>query len=392
MIPLKIIIQNYGYFTNYHNLHNMITIILILFLLYFIFIIFLLEGWRIATRSTATITATPFISIVIAVRNEADQIQNLLDDIARQDYPSDKFEVWVVNDHSEDETFEVVEEWAKQYPARQFQVINLPSGKAGKKAGITDGVNRARGEIILTTDGDCRVNPNWLASVASQFTQSTQLLVGAVRLYPVTSFFQKLQTIEFASLIGSGAATLGWGTPTMCNGANLAYRKSAFFEVDGYSGNEQISSGDDEFLLRKISRRYPAGIRFNASPSGVVDASPSATCSEFFNQRIRWAGKWRAHGVGFSALLALFIFLFHVSVVLLVVLGFVGTLFWQDVILLLVAKAFVEAVFLFRVLNYLGISFSIVSFFALQVVYPLYVIFFALTANFLRADWKGRRI
>ncbi|MBX2946010.1 MAG: glycosyltransferase [Cyclobacteriaceae bacterium] len=370
----------------------MITIILILFLLYLILMIFLLEGWRIATRSTATITSTPLISIVIAVRNEADQIQNLLDDIARQEYPSDKVEVWVVNDHSEDETVEVVDEWAKQYPDRRFQVINLPSGKAGKKAAITEGVNQASGEIILTTDGDCRVSPTWLASVASQFTESAQLLVGAVRLYPVTSVFEKLQMMEFASLIGTGAATLGWGTPTMCNGANLAYRKSAFFEVDGYSGNEQIPSGDDEFLLRKIFRRYPNGIRFNATTSGVVDASPLATWPEFFNQRVRWAGKWWAHGVGVSALLALFIFSFHVSVVGLVVLGFVGTVAWQDVMLLLTVKAIAEGVFLFRVLKFLRVSFNTASFFTLQVVYPLYVIFFALTANFLRADWRGRRI
>lgn len=370
----------------------MITIILILFLLYIVLIIFLLEGWRIATRSTATVTSTPRISVVIAVRNEVDQIQNLLDDIVRQEYPSDRFEVWVVNDHSEDKTIEVVEDWLTQYPARHFRLINLPAGKAGKKAAITVGVYQAQGEIIVTTDGDCRVGPNWLASVSDQFNEATQLVVGAVRLHPATSFFQKLQTMEFASLIGTGAATLGWGMPTMCNGANLAYRKSFFFEVDGYSGNEQIPSGDDEFLLRKIARRYPNGIRFNANTSGVVDASPLATWPAFFNQRVRWAGKWRAHGVGVSALLALFIFLFHVSVVGLMVLGFVGTVAWQDVMLLLTVKAIAEGVFLFRVLKFLKVPFNIVSFFALQVVYPLYVIFFALTANFLRADWKGRRI
>lgn len=370
----------------------MITAILILFLLYFILMVFLLEGWRKVNRSTVAITSKPFISIVVAVRNEEAYILNLLNDIAQQHYPSDKFEVWVVNDHSEDNTYIVLEEWLNQHSVRPFHLITLPSGKSGKKAAITEGVSLARGEIILTTDGDCRVKPDWLASVASQFNETTQLLVGAVRLYPVNVFFAELQTLEFASLIGTGAATLGWGKPTMCNGANLAYRKSAFHDVEGYSGNAQIPSGDDEFLLRKISSRFPDGIRFSASPSGVVDAAPSDTWSEFFNQRIRWAGKWRAHGVGVSGLLAFFIFLFHVSVVLLVALGCVGTVAWQDVILLLLAKAVAEAVFLFRVLKFLRISFNAVSFLTLQLVYPLYIIFFALMANFLRANWKGRRI
>lgn len=370
----------------------MLTVILILFLFYFILMIFLLEGWRMAMRPTSALHDTPFISIVVAVRNEETHILNLLNDIARQHYPPEKFEVWVVNDHSQDSTHEIVAEWLKEHSLGAFTIINLPATKTGKKAAITEGVNHSRGEIILTTDGDCRVNPAWLTAVASQFNESTQLVAGAVRLHPVTNFFEELQAMEFVSLIGTGAATLGWGIPTMCNGANLAYRRSAFYEVNGYSGNEQIPSGDDEFLLRKIARRFSGAVRFNGNTFAVVDTPPCASGWEFFNQRIRWAGKWRAHGVGLSPAMAFFIFVFHVSVVFVVAMAFTGTVAYQDVILLLAAKIIVEGVFLFRVLKFLQIPVNIVSFFTLQFVYPLYVIFFALMANFLRADWKGRRI
>ncbi len=391
MIPFKNINQNYGYFTKYHNLHSMITVILILFLLYFILMIFLLEGWRAAIQPRQLISGKPFISIVVAVRNEENTIQNLLDDISNLDYPSDKFEVWVVNDHAEDKTGEVVEKWLAQNHLRQFHLLNLPGDKTGKKAAITEGINKAQGEIIVTTDADCHVPSGWLKSIAKAFDESTQLVSGGVRFSADNSFWGRLQLMEFASLIGTGAATLGLGKPTMCNGANLAYRKRAFGEVDGYTGNEQISSGDDEFLLQKIVKRYPKGIRFNADPSGVVEARPAPTLSEFFNQRIRWAGKWRGHGIGVSALLAVFVFLFYCSVVLLVALSLMGNMAYQDVLLLLVAKMVFEGVFLFRVLKFLQIRFNSTSFFVLQVVYPLYVIFFALTANFLRANWKGRR-
>jgi len=370
----------------------MIGAILILFLLYFILIILLLQGWHAAIKPHTLSSSIPFISIVVAVRNEEATIKNLLDDISNLEYPSDKFEVWVVNDHAEDKTGVVVEKWLEQHPSKQFHLVNLTVGKTGKKSAITEGISKAKGEIIVTTDADCHVQSGWLKSIAKAFDEPTQLVSGGVRLIPDKSFWDRLQMMEFASLIGTSAATLGLGKPTMCNGANLAYRKGAFQEVGGYAGNEQIPSGDDEFLLRKIVERYPKGIRFNTDPFGVVETRSAQTLPEFFNQRIRWAGKWRGHGIGISALLAVYVFLFHCSIVLLVVLGLMGKMAYQDVLLLLLAKMVFEAVFLFRVLKFLQIRFSMASFFVLQLVYPLYVIFFALTANFLRANWKGRRI
>ncbi|MBX2962592.1 MAG: glycosyltransferase [Cyclobacteriaceae bacterium] len=370
----------------------MVTAILIVFLLYFILLIFLIEGWKKALQKVPTSSYQPIISIVIAVRNEADNIANLLNDIAAQHYPKGKFEILVVNDRSDDKTKTVAEQWATSHKGLKFHVLDLAPYRSGKKSAISAGVAYANGEIILTTDGDCRVQHGWLSSVAGAFSESTQMVVGAVRLSADGNFFNSLQLTEFASLIGSGGATLAWGYPTLCNGANLAYRKSAFQQVDGYSGNDQVASGDDEFLLRKIAEHFPGSIRFNADPASVVEAQSAPSLTEFFQQRIRWAGKWRAHGMGFSALLASFIFLFHVTVVLLLVLGFIEVIPFQDVALLLGGKMLAEAIFLSRVLNFLRIPFRTASFFVLQFVYPLYVIFFGLAANFFRVSWKGRKI
>src|SRR5690606_7520040 len=92
--------------------------------------------------------------------------------------------------------------------------------------------------IILTTDGDCRVGCDWLKAHAEIFAmQRPKLVSGPVTFYEGKTWFEQLQTIEFSSLVGTGAASIQAGKPNMCNGANLAFTKAAFQEVKGYEGN-----------------------------------------------------------------------------------------------------------------------------------------------------------
>jgi poly-beta-1,6-N-acetyl-D-glucosamine synthase len=374
----------------------MVHVVLYVFLLYFLLMILLLEGWRKAIRQTSRQRvgeeSTPFISVIIPIRNEQENIVNLLNGIDRQNYPSEKFEVIMVNDHSEDNTQDVVEKWRAQNSRANFRFINLTTPVTGKKAAITEGVKSAVGDIIVTTDADAAVGTGWLIATAALFQPSVKMVCGAVRILPGKSFFGEGQAMEFASLIGTGAATLALGIPTMCNGANLAFRKSAFEEVGGYAGNAHIPSGDDEFLLRKIIQRYPKGVDFNRNTESVVSVEALTSLQEFFMQRVRWAGKWRAHGARASAFLAVFIFLFYVFVLSVLPLTVLGVLSVGDAGLLLGGKLIIEGVFLFEVSKFLSVRFNGLSFLTLQFVYPLYVVFFALAASFLTVSWKGRKI
>ena len=178
----------------------------------------------------------------------------------------------------------------------------------------------------------------------------------------------------------------------MCNGANLAFRKPVFEEVSGYQGSEHIASGDDEFFLRKVASHHPQGIRFNNQSVGVVETNASKSITDFFSQRIRWAGKWKAHGVGFSSALAFFIFIFHTLTILLPVLAGLQFLSWTVALSLLIGKLLLEAVFLFPILRFCTRRFYPLIFLLLQFIYPFYVVCFGLAANFLRTEWKGRKI
>lgn len=370
----------------------MIPVIIIFFAAYFALLIILMRGWHLAiskSRRTPLFQDPPrtkeTISVVIPARNEAFHIGYLLADLARQD--DDCFEVIVVDDHSEDNTSSMAENC--QRIGEGLRVIRL-GGSTGKKAAVTAGVENAHGSIIITTDADCRVPAGWVSSLRKCFASpSVQFVFAGVRIASDKTFWSAVQGLEFASLVGTGVATSGLGYSTLCNGANLAYRKASFLEVGGYSRNKNIASGDDEFLMRTIRAQHRDGILFCADGGAVVETKP-VTPSLFFFQRLRWAGKWsRQHSA--TAFLAIFIWCFHaasLTLVPLIVLN--GYLVIPGV--LLGVRALLEYLFLKRVCRFLRSRWSLSSFVFLQVVYSPYVVFFGVMANLRPTVWKGRKI
>lgn len=326
---------------------------------------------------------TVMISVVIPVRNEEKSIPNLITKLQAQNYPL--FEVIIVDDNSNDGTNKVAKADAR------FKIIN--SSGQGKKAALATGIAEAGGKIIVTTDADCSVTIGWLKAIADSFCNDTlKLAFGGVRIQESNSFFSHCQVIEFTGLIGSGAATLMLGFPSMCNGANLAFRKEIYEEVGGYADNLHIPSGDDEFLLRKVYKKYPGGVAFINSLDSVVSTTPQLSLSDFLNQRIRWAGKWRYHNTFFSKLLALVIFIFQLTSILTVIYGLVGMLSLRATLVLWGIKFVIEYIYLKKVSLFLGSSWRWLPFMLLQIVYPFYVVCIGLISNFMPFVWKGRRL
>jgi cellulose synthase/poly-beta-1,6-N-acetylglucosamine synthase-like glycosyltransferase len=366
----------------------MVYVFILLFLIYFLLLTLLIAGWKKITFSEVSsgTKIDPLLSIIIPARNEGKNIQSLLTDIQNQTYKN--FEVIVVNDSSTDNTWESVDIFV--HADARFRLID--SLEHGKKKALTIGVQESHGEIVVTTDADCRVQSDWLKGLASYFQQeNTKMVFGGVRIQP-TTFFSELQAHEFVSLIGTAASTLALGVPTMCNGANLAYRKSVFEETGGYTNNFHIASGDDEFLMHNIFHRYPNGVRFVAGQSTVVLTSAAASLREFLHQRIRWAGKWRFKSTLTNAILAVFILSFHFSVLFL---PLAAVFRWIDPLLatlLFSIKITLEWIFLKDVAGFLKVSWKPSVFFILQVIYPFYAVFVGLTSTFFPFEWKGRKL
>jgi cellulose synthase/poly-beta-1,6-N-acetylglucosamine synthase-like glycosyltransferase len=387
---------------------------------YFVVMLLLLTGWRQSLAAKSSLLPEAFspkkITVVVPFRNEEACIANVIQDMIGQELPPEFVEVILVDDHSTDRSSEIISSClpavavtnsrsegssiastsSPGYGGRgrtQFSYASLPEGREGKKQAIMLGVEQAGGEIIVTTDADCRLPIHWLQSIATTFHDgNVKMVFGGVRIKEDKSFFSKLQALEFCSLIGTGAAMAGLGVPILCNGANLAFLRSAFLEVKGYDGNLDIASGDDEFLMRKIDRRFPGSIRFQPAGDSVVETRPLESLKGFVDQRLRWAGKWKHSESQLSQFTAVFIFVFQTSFL---VLWFATLLNWISGLLalfLIAVKLIFEFAFLFQVCTFLRVKQRPLHFLVLQFLYPFYVMFIGVVSLFTSPLWKGRKV
>ena len=357
-------------------------------IVYILLVLLMSAGWLRALKpAIVTMQVHHPVSVIVAVRNEAQGIIILLQQLARQSYTS--FEVIVVDDHSTDGTTDLVKSFIKT----DLRFHLLKNNGTGKKRAITTGVEAAAGVVIVTTDGDCEVNENWLAHINGYFQDDKiKMVFGGVALRNDHTLFSKMQVIEFASLIGSGAALHAFGYPVMCNGANLAFRKDAFRAVNGYEDNFNVASGDDEFLMRKIILRSPSSLAFMRDESTIVSTTTSTTFEKFIQQRLRWAGKWRHNQSYMAKGMAMLIWLVQLCLVLAFILLVVDPGSRMVLGFLLMIRFFVEAWFLYPVSGFLKVSWNWTAYLLLQVVYPVYVVFIGLFSNFMPVNWKERPI
>jgi cellulose synthase/poly-beta-1,6-N-acetylglucosamine synthase-like glycosyltransferase len=339
------------------------------------------------------------ISVIVPIRNEADNILNLLQDFENQSYSKDLLEIIIANDGSTDDSHRLVRDWIDwKKEIINAQIFNVTQGSASpKKRAITEALSLATGKLIVTTDGDCRVEPNWLRNIAICYENTqAKLISGPVRIIPtgkgiLQRLFAVFQSIEFGSLIGSGAAAVYFGKPNMCNGANLAYEKAVFEEVGGYDGNETLASGDDEFLMHKIARKYTDGIVFLKSPQSIVNTLPQATLKDFYNQRKRWASKWRFYSNWQTIALAVFIFGVNLASIL-ALLGWILDTNPLIINQIFIAKLIVEFTFLGLISHFFKNTKYIFLILLLQLIYPFYVVLFGLSAQQQGYHWKGREL
>ena len=364
------------------------------------------------------------ISVIIPVRNEAKNILFLLHDLEKQTYPKDRFEVIIADDDSSDDTLKIIQAFQKN-TSIDLIINQLPlknGNTSPKKRAIDSSIRLAKFELITTTDGDCRVGDKWLETIADfQEKTGAYLVSGAVtfltsvslatlkhrsrelvsdnsrELVPERSrrqqFINNIQIIEFASLIGTGACAMFAGKPNMCNGANLTYLKTVFYEVGGFAGNEQLASGDDEFLMHKVAAKYPEKVQFLKSQNVIVETQAHDSWRSFYNQRKRWASKWKHYNNWQTTALAVFIF--SANFVLLLALGFWLSAFISTewFCLLLFLKFSVEFVFLSLIVCFLRKKHLIWLIPFVQIIYPFYVTFFGIIAQGKNDYiWKGRKL
>ncbi|HEX5001353.1 MAG TPA: glycosyltransferase [Bacteroidia bacterium] len=296
-------------------------------------------------------------SIVIPARNEENVIENILTSLLHQQ-TSGKWEVIVSDDFSDDNTAIVVSGYIEKFKNKGVNLHLITPGKEdgiGKKAALSRGILAASGELIITTDADCVVPERWLSTILSfQMNTNASMILLPVELAPVTNFFTGFQALEFAGLMGSGAASMFRNKPLMSNGAGLVFLKSDFVETGGYSGGDKYVSGDDTFLMFSFLQNGKKKIQFLKSRNAIVSAAPVHTLGLFIQQRIRWISKVKGYKQHTPLITGLRVSLANVSLLGLIILALSGTV---DPLLPLgafVIKSFFEFILLYHVSSFLG--------------------------------------
>lgn len=234
------------------------------------------------------------IAVLVAARNEAASIERCLEALVQQDYPMDRYNLYIIDDHSEDDTAAIVQDYADRYP--QLHLLTLPDDKTGKKRALEHGINHSEGMLIVTTDADCTMSTHWLSCMAHFYEENNlKFVAGPVAFYEEQSLFERFQSLDFMGMIAVAAAGIKGRFMGMCNGANLAYERTVFEAVHGFEGIDHLASGDDMLLLQKIQAHYPNQIGFLKQKEATTYTHAKPTLKAFVEQRIRWSSKSGAY-------------------------------------------------------------------------------------------------
>ncbi|MGV8947252.1 MAG: glycosyltransferase [Lutibacter sp.] len=331
-------------------------------------------------------------SLVIPFRNEAHHLPDLLKSLSEINYPIDFFEILLVNDDSEDNFQPIIEEFIQQNPNINLSLFqNERQTPSPKKDAINTAIKRSNLEWIVTTDADCKVPKLWL-QLFNQFIEVEQpvFISAPVKFRSQNSWLFHFQNLNFISLMGSTIGGFGIHKPIMCNGANLCYRKSVFFEVGGFEDNTNIASGDDIFLLEKMVKAHPKKVNFLNSEEAIVETKAEISFNLFVNQQIRWASKSTAYQSFFAQFVGLFVFLANVSVIILGITTWLSPEFWQYFLFIFMLKILADFVLIAQTSIFLKTTTSLKFYPIASLIYPFFIVFTGILSTFKTYQWKGR--
>lgn len=377
------------------------TISILLALLYCALIAVYVYGWHCLKKWQAKSKESPktTVCVIIPARNEAANIEKCVRAILAQNYPQNLLEIIVVDDHSTDNTAAIVEKITTQYP--NLKLIQLAKVLAAndttiafKKLAIHTAISSTEQELIVTTDADCWMEQNWLQTLVAFYEEKEAKLIAApVCFSGETTFFQRFQSLDFVGMIVATGASIQLDISNMCNGANLAYTRAAFWEVDGFKGIDDIASGDDMLLMTKIANRYPRGIHFLKNNKATVFTLPQPDFKSFVQQRLRWASKSAKYEDWRITVFLAAVYFFNISIPF----NFLAGILWNTTFLKIFAvqlflKSLSDFVFLGSGCLFFKRKDLLWLFLPAQIMHILYIIGIGTAGNFGTYEWKGRQV
>ena len=323
-------------------------------------------------------------SIIVPFRNEEENISELVNSLKNLVYEKKNYELIFIDDSSEDKGWELLSELISA--ESNYRIISN-SRSDGKKGALSSGISLSNYQYIITIDADCVVPKNLLKSYSNKLNEDEYDFISGPVQYEGVGFVSSILNFELFGLVMVGASSIENGTPNMTNGANLCFSKSSFEKVSGYQDNKDFASGDDEFLLQKISRLKDSKIGFLKSQDAIVITKKPQSFGSYINQRLRWGSKWRYYKSTSQKIAPIFIFALY----LLQIINYFQGEYTHIFGCLLGTKILIEAIFMLKVLKFYKQIHLIVNTIITQLYYPFYVVFIALI-SLVKTDyvWKKR--
>ncbi|MET6998893.1 glycosyltransferase [Chitinophaga defluvii] len=355
-------------------------------------------GWKQLKKFVPAkpVSGNTLVSVIIPARNEAANLPILLQALQQQTYPAHLLEIIIIDDFSTDDTAAIIAD----FPAPNVKLLRMSDHlnatqrlNSYKKKAIEMAIAQCTGTLIVTTDADCVMGPRWITTMVQFYeTYQPKFIAAPVSFYKEHNFFKTLQSLDFMTMQGITGAAVQLKAGTMCNGANLAYEKQAFYDVGGFTGIDNIASGDDMLLMCKIYNAYPDGVMYLKNEDAIVKTLPMDTLRDFMNQRIRWSSKADKYEDKRIFWVLLLVYLFNFCLLAIGVLTpFVpGT--WPWLLILLLFKLTLELFFLLPVAAFFHKAKLLVWFIPGQLFHIPYIVAAGWLGKFGSYEWKGRQV
>ena len=324
----------------------------------------------------------PFVSVVIPVRDEERNVQQCLESVLSQTYPLTAFEVILVNDNSSDRTWELASAIATHHPNLKIVNVEENSARVGKLVALDQGIKYAKGELLLLTDGDIVVQRSWLEQMVRHMSAGVGI-AGGLTLPKGNSVVAKMQTLDWAFLLGIACGAIGLKKPLSIIANNFALRRAAHDEVGGFSSVR--NSVDDDFLMLKdVVGKTKWGARFVLRPDCVNETLPCDSIYNALSQKHRWGrGGFGLNVFGYSLILT------SAATHYLLLLQSIADHSFPIVLWLL--KCVADAAIIATTLSIVRRKKLFIHFLWFQLYYVIYIVVMPFWILFVRdVEWKGR--
>jgi cellulose synthase/poly-beta-1,6-N-acetylglucosamine synthase-like glycosyltransferase len=367
-------------------------LLLLLFVIYFRQITFFYRGLsRLTTGSNRQVNS---ITVIVPARNEERNIEHCLTSLMLQSYPKDKLSIIVIDDQSTDRTSEIVRSLIDRSP---FPITLLQSDitstiRSPKIRAMSLGIQHSLSDIILTTDADCTVRPEWVSTINSYFEEGVGIVTGVTvytQRFDRSPMFYGIQFLDFISYTAIAASAIGMGRVLVSNGSNMAFRIHAFDESGGFDTLAHINTGDDSLLAQKIVANGRWKARFAFDDHAVVRTHPVSSWSEVFHQRMRWVGQ-TAYYPQYMMFFMISMFIMYLLLAVSIPLSFMyGTLIPWGVV---VGVFFIDYLFMRKFTLLTNTADAMRYFFPTALIHIPFVLISTIGGYFFSFRWKDRRM